>query len=107
MDVRLLVHLEDGSDRSLVWWAEVPEVPRFSVASEELRDLISRAQWALADILADEGQELGGMKVVLVDDGPTTGNPVVSVTDEDHPSTTTGDPVDVASVTRSPVGTAA
>lgn len=77
MDVRLQVHLEDGSD-GLVWWGEVPEVPGFSVAADALQDLIARAQWALADVFADDGNELGAVAIELVDDGQVTGNPVMS-----------------------------
>lgn len=106
MDVRLLVHLEDGSDGSLVWWGDVPELPGFSVTAETLAELISRAHWALADVLADEGRDLGDVAVFLVQEGPLTGNPVVSRRNDDEHGATTGDQVSVASVARSPVGVA-
>ncbi len=107
MDLHLLVHLEPGSDGSLVWWGEVPEVPGFSVAADALAELISRSQWALADVLAGDSKDLGELRISLVEDGPLTGNPVTSRRNDEDPGRTTGDRVSVASIARSPVGAAA
>lgn len=74
MDVRLLVHLERvGEDTT--WWAESPEVPGFSVAADDLAEVQARAKWALADILAETGHELGKVAVELVATEPLTTNP--------------------------------
>ena len=81
MNVTLLVHLE-AVESGLVWWAESPEVPGFSVTSTTLRELQVRAKMAMADIAEDEGWVLDGIRAELVEEPPSTGNPAdATVTD--------------------------
>lgn len=54
MAIRLLVHLEPVGDQQ-VWWAESPDVPGFSASDMTLRDLLSRASWALTEIAEERG----------------------------------------------------
>jgi hypothetical protein len=58
--VRVLVHLERvaDSDTRFVWWAETPDVERFSAAADHLADLMDRTELALRDILAAEDLDI-------------------------------------------------
>ncbi len=53
MDVHVLVHL-DRADDDWVWWAESPEVPGFYAAESSLQALLIRAEWTLANVLAEQ-----------------------------------------------------
>ncbi len=99
MDVRLLVHLERVSEGSTAWWGESPDVPGFSVTSDSLSDLLARAQWALVDVLAERDKALDNLVISLVTDAPLSRNPATARREADGP-TSTGDDVEVASVTR-------
>lgn len=83
MDVRLLVHLE-RVDGGTTWWAESPEVPGFSVAAGDLLEVQHRAKWALTDILAETGDELGRIAVELVPTEPPTTNPAHPAHSAEH-----------------------
>lgn len=56
MTIRLLVHLEPAGDRQL-WWAESPDLPGFSASDDTLRALLARANWALAEITEEHGDD--------------------------------------------------
>jgi hypothetical protein len=74
MRVRLLVHLE-STPEGVVWWGESPDVAGFSVWSDRLNDLITRAAIALEDVLSADGRAFEGVDVELVGDRPATDNP--------------------------------
>lgn len=48
--IRLVIHLEQPSPEvPLVWWAESPDLPGFSVMDDDLQGLIVRSKLAIED----------------------------------------------------------
>lgn len=91
MDVRLLVHLEEG-DGGTTWWAESPQVSGFSVAADTLNELQSLAKWALADILSEDGKDAESLSVTfeLVENEPFTTNPAHLLQESEPANSGTG-----------------
>ncbi len=56
--MQALVHIEPSADEpgSVVWWADVPEVPGFYAAAASLSELEARVGIALAEIASERGR---------------------------------------------------
>ncbi len=102
MRVNLLLHLEQVSETSAVWWGEAPEIPGFSVTAVSLSEVLARAAWALTDILAEQGQDLEELTATLVTDEPESENAAAIAQPLEGGSGSTDASARVARVTRPP-----
>jgi hypothetical protein len=65
----------ESTPGGVVWWGESPDVAGFSVWSDRLNDLITRAAIALDDLLSADGRTFEGVDVELVGDRLASDNP--------------------------------
>ena len=53
--IELVLHTDRLDDGSVVWWAESPQLPRFSATADSLQETIALSKHAILDALAEEG----------------------------------------------------